>query len=76
MAEIVYICRQKKKEEEENTDTWYPIICHLHLIFGGYPFALFVHAYYTHRLPRWLSGKEPTCQCKRLRFSPWVGKIP
>ena len=24
------------------------------------------------------SGKEPTCQCrhKRLRFNPWVGKIP
>ena len=27
----------------------------------------------------WLSGKEPTCQCKRrrrYRFNPWVGKIP
>ena len=23
----------------------------------------------------WLSGKESTCQCKRLGFSPWVGKI-
>ena len=25
------------------------------------------------------SGKEPSCQCgkhKRLRFDPWVGKIP
>ena len=31
------------------------------------------------RLPRWLSGKEPTCQsrrCNRLWFDPWVGKIP
>ena len=31
------------------------------------------------RLPRWLSGKEPTCQCrgrKRCRFDPWVRKIP
>ena len=27
-------------------------------------------------LPRWLSGNESTCQCKRPRFSPWVGKIP
>ena len=29
-------------------------------------------------LPRWLSGKESTCQCrrhKRLRFDPWVWKI-
>ena len=28
---------------------------------------------------RWLSAKESTCQCrrhKRLRFDPWVGKIP
>ena len=29
-------------------------------------------------LPRWLSGKESTCQCRRHRrcgFNPWVGKI-
>ena len=30
-------------------------------------------------LPRWLNGRESTCQCKRHRrhvFDPWVGKIP
>ena len=30
-------------------------------------------------LPRWLSGKEPACQCRsrrRCRFDPWVRKIP
>ena len=27
-------------------------------------------------LPRWQSGKESTCQCRRHRFDPWVGKIP
>jgi len=30
-------------------------------------------------LPRWLSGKESTCQCrgyKRHRFNLWVEKIP
>ena len=27
-------------------------------------------------LPWWLSGKESTCQCRRLRFNSWVGKIP
>ena len=30
-------------------------------------------------LPRWLSGEEPACRCKRdrrCRFSPWVGEIP
>ena len=27
-------------------------------------------------LPWWLSGKEYTCQCRRLGSDPWVGKIP
>ena len=27
-------------------------------------------------LPWWLSGKEPTCQCRRLKFHPWVRNIP
>ena len=30
-------------------------------------------------LPRWLSGKESACQCRRCRrheFDLWVGKIP
>ena len=31
------------------------------------------------RAPRWLHGKEPSCQCRSHRrpgFNPWVGKIP
>ena len=27
-------------------------------------------------LSRWLSGKEPACQCRRCGFYPWVGMIP
>ena len=27
-------------------------------------------------LPRWLSSKESTCQCRRREFDPWVRKIP
>ena len=27
-------------------------------------------------LPRWFSGKESACQCKRHGFDPWSGKIP
>ena len=27
-------------------------------------------------LPRWLSGKEPACQCRRRGFDPWGEKIP
>ena len=26
--------------------------------------------------PWWLSGKEPTCQCRKSSFDSWVGKIP
>ena len=26
-------------------------------------------------LPRWLSGLESTCQCRRLGFDPWVRRI-
>ena len=27
-------------------------------------------------LPRWLSGKESTCQCRRFGFDPWIRTIP
>ena len=27
-------------------------------------------------LPKWRSGKESTCQCRRHRLNPWVKKIP
>ena len=37
-------------------------ILHLAIMFPG--------------LPRWLSGKEPSCQCRRRGFHLWVGKIP
>ena len=26
--------------------------------------------------PRWLGGREFTCQCRRCRFDPWVEKNP
>ena len=28
------------------------------------------------RVPRWPSGKESTCQCRRHQFNAWVRKIP
>ena len=33
------------------------------------------HSYYF-GLPRWLSGKESACQCRRQEFDPCVRKIP
>ena len=37
------------------------MVCKLHLNKAG--------------LPWWLSGKDPTYQCRRPRFDPWVEKI-
>ena len=33
-------------------------------------------AAYNPGLPKWLSGKESTCEYRRCWFDPWVGKIP
>ena len=27
-------------------------------------------------LPRWCSGKESTCQCRKCGFDPWARKVP
>ena len=48
---------------------YYSIICLFHLARYHVCFGF----------PRWLSGKESACQCRRgreCRFDPWVGKIP
>ena len=39
-------------------------------------FLLFTTANLWAGLPRWLNGQESTCQCRRHRFDPWVGKDP
>ena len=36
----------------------------------------YVWLYWSLGLPRWPSGKESACQCRRRRFDPWVRKIP
>ena len=49
--------------------------------FYGWLKSLVLGIWYSQlcRLPRWLSGKESTCQCRSHRrpgFDPWVRKIP
>ena len=42
------------------------------------PFYILDFSHFSDGLPRWLSGKESACQCRRHRtqeFNPWVGKI-
>ena len=36
----------------------------------------YIYFMYFIEFPRWLSGRESTCQCRRCRFDSWVGKIP
>ena len=57
--------------------------CHAGIFFFYYFFkeSFYFDLEYSQltRLPRWLSGKESTCQRRNLRrhvFDPWVGKIP
>ena len=35
-----------------------------------------LHLFNCFGLPWWLSGKESVYQCKRLRFDPWIERIP
>ena len=47
------------------------------LVGASNGFALsFCYDYILLAISRWLSNKEPACQCRRCRFCPWVGKIP
>ena len=46
---------------------------HLCILFCSILFLSFI---YMLTIPDGASGKEPTCQCRRRRFDPWVGKIP
>ena len=73
MAEIVYICRQKKKE---NANTQYPIICDLRLMFGGYPPALFVHAYTYMGHPGGAVVKNPPASARDSGSIPGLGRSP
>ena len=39
-----------------------------------FKFSIFILPYTG--LPRWFSGRESACWCRRHRFNPWVRKIP
>ena len=40
----------------------------------SFSLSFFLQIYLHTELPRWLCGKESTCQCRRPRFNPWVRK--
>ena len=67
----VYIC----------THTYIHCMCtYVHIRIYIVCVYTYVHIHiYTHRLPRWHSGEEYSCQCGRCKkhtVDPWVGKTP
>ena len=44
-------------------------LCLLHLFFFSHWVQLYI------QLPKWLSGKESSRQCRRIGFDPWFGKL-
>ena len=53
-------------EDWENKTEWEKVFAKAQLIKDYYP---------KFWLSRWHGGKEPTCQCRRHGFNPWVEKI-
>ena len=63
-AEFSKFFSPKESKEENRRNKTFPSLCNHRLPFG---------------LPRWCSGKESACKCrrcKRLGSNPWVRKIP
>ena len=59
--------------------TWYLYIFNLSMLEYCTSVHLFISLrfyHFYHGIPRWLSGKESACQCRRYRFDPWSRKIP
>ena len=48
------------------------------ILIDFFTFVPFIEIKLTNKfgLSWWFSGKESTCQGRRYKFSPWVGKIP
>ena len=59
--------------------SWYLYIFNLSILEYCTCMHLFISLrfyHFYHGIPRWLSGKESACQCRRYRFNPWGNKIP
>ena len=67
---------------QESSGTWLVMLAHQSMLWGlDSSFSSWIWGdFLEYRALRAskgsASGKEPTCQCRRCRFSPWVGKIP
>ena len=55
-------------------------VCLYAIFFSSrYSATIFIDPWLVESMDRWFSGKESTCQYRRLRrlgFNPWVGNIP
>ena len=85
MCVCVCVCvcvRERERERETETETetetergdGFNFTLFYIINFAGIIPLSFIPLYL--RLPRWLSGEESTCHCRRHGFDPWVGKTP
>ena len=69
-----YPCSNFQKDLS-NTDIFVRVAC----FKNSHPTLKFLKQATENKLPRWCSGEEPTCQCrryKRCRFDPFNRKTP
>ena len=70
-------CYLSTKEETIMCTSWMDLSRVMWLKRAGLKrLHIWFHLYNVQGLPWWLSGKESACQRRRLRFDPWVRKIP
>ena len=62
--------------QHPNLPSWHPCVPCLYLCLCFCFASNITYTIFFPGLPRWLSGKEVACQCRRQRLNPWVGNIP
>ena len=80
VSQVFEVHSQSSQEDEADASGFSPVLILSFLYFSCSPFLSSLRLPHflppsPIRLPRWLSSKESTRQCRRCRFDPWVGKI-
>ena len=45
-------------------------------VLRNFEIEIYAYLYFLLGKPWWLSGEEPSCQCRRCWFDPWIRNIP
>ena len=78
LYKLLYIGWVKHKVLMYSTGNYilYPVINHMENSMKSVCVCVCIMHISIRSFPSDSSSKESTCQCKRCRFNPWVGKIP